>query len=203
MEERIARIISVIFHPLLIPSYLITLLIYQNAFFALIIPFEAKWKIISLVFILTAIFPIIVLFGMHRFGLVQSLQMDRKEERLYPYIATSIFFFLTYYLIWQINISPVYYYCLLGASVLAVITLLINLGWKISAHTVSMGAVIGALTGLQTVLHLDFLLYIVIAIFAGGITGYARLRAGNHTQLQIYTGYIVGFLVMFGLIMYY
>lgn len=203
MEDKIARIISVVFHPLLIPTYLIALLFFQQVFFALIIPIDAKWKIISLVFIVTAVFPIIVLFGMHRFGLVQSIQMDRKEERLYPYIATSIFFFLAYYMIWQINISPVYYYCMLGASILAVITLLINLVWKISAHTVSIGAAIGALTGLHIVLHLDFLLYIVVAIFLAGLVGYARLRAGNHTQLQIYAGYLIGFLGMFGLIMYY
>lgn len=203
MEERIARIISFLFHPLLIPTYIITLLINQNAFFALIIPFDAKWKIIALVFIITAVSPVVVLFGMYRFRLVQSLQMDRKDERLYPYIATSIFFFLAYYLVWQINISPVYYYCLLGASLLAVITLLINTIWKISAHTVSIGAVLGALVGLQVVLHIDFLLYIILSIVIGGLVGFARLRAGTHSQAQIYTGYLAGFLVMFGLIMYY
>lgn len=203
MEERIARIISFIFHPLLIPTYIITLLINQNAFFALIIPFDAKWKIIALVFIISAVSPVIVLFGMYRFRLVQSLQMDRKDERLYPYIATSIFFFLAYYLVWQINISPVYYYCLLGASLLAVITLSINTIWKISAHTVSIGAVLGALVGLQVVLHIDFLWYIVLTIVIGGLVGFARLRAGTHSQAQIYTGYLAGFIVMFGLIMYY
>lgn len=203
MEERIARIISFLFHPLLIPTYIITLLINQNAFFALIIPFDAKWKIIALVFIITTVSPVVVLFGMYRFRLVQSLQMDRKDERLYPYIATSIFFFLAYYLVWQINISPVYYYCLLGASLLAVITLLINTIWKISAHTVSIGAVLGALVGLQVVLHIDFLLYIILSIVIGGLVGFARLRAGTHSQAQIYTGYLAGFLVMFGLIMYY
>ena len=203
MEERIARIISIIFHPLLIPTYLISFLIFQNAFFALVIPYQAKWQIIALIFILSAVFPLMVLFGMHRFGLVQSLHMDRREERLYPYIATAIFFFLTYYMIWQTNISPVYYYCLLGASILAVITLLINIFWKVSAHTISIGAVIGALSGLQVVLHLDFIWYIALTILAAGIIGYARLKVGTHTQSQIYAGYVIGFFVMFALIMYY
>ncbi|MDT8393919.1 MAG: hypothetical protein RQ761_08735 [Bacteroidales bacterium] len=203
MEERIARIISFLFHPLLIPTYIITLLINQNAFFALIIPLDAKWKIIALVFIISAVSPVIVLFGMYRLRLVESLQMDRKDERLYPYIATSIFFFLAYYLVWKINISPVYYYCLLGASLLAVITLLINTIWKISAHTVSIGAVLGALVGLQLVLHIDFLWYILLTIAIGGVVGFARLRAGTHSQAQIYAGYLAGFMVMFGLIMYY
>ena len=200
---RIARIISVMFHPLLIPTYIIAVLINLNAFFALLIPDEAKWKIIALVFITSAIFPVIILYGMYRFRLVQDLMMENKEERLYPYIATSIFFFLSYYLIWQINLSPVYYYCLLGASLLAVITLLINIWWKISAHTVSMGAVLGAFIGLQTVLLIDLLWLTAVAILISGIVGFARLRAGQHSQTQIYAGYFLGFLLMYLLILYY
>lgn len=203
MEERLARIISVIFHPLLIPTYIIAVLINLNAFFALLIPDDAKWKIITLVFITSAIFPLITLYGMYRFKLVKDLMMENKEERLFPYIATSIFFFLSYYLIWQVNLSPVYYYCLLGASLLAVITLLINIWWKISAHTVSMGALLGAFIGLQTVLLIDLLWLIAISILISGMVGFARLRAGLHSQAQIYAGYFLGFLVMYLLILYY
>ncbi len=203
MEERLAKVISVIFHPLLIPTYLIAVLINLNVFFALMIPDEAKWKIIILVLITSAIFPLIILYGMYRLKLVKSLLIDSREERLYPYIATSIFFFVSCYMIWQINISPVYYYCLLGASILAVLTLLINIYWKISAHTVSMGGVLGILIGLQTVLLIDIMLLIVITILISGIVGFARLRAGTHTQAQIYTGYILGFFGTFLLILYY
>ena len=203
MEERLAKVISVIFHPLLIPTYLIAVLINLNVFFALMIPDEAKWKIIILVLITSAIFPLIILYGMYRLKLVKSLLIDSREERLYPYIATSIFFFVSCYMIWQINISPVYYYCLLGASILAVLTLLINIFWKISAHTVSMGGVLGIMIGLQTVLLIDIMLLIVITILISGIVGFARLRAGTHTQAQIYTGYILGFFGTFLLILYY
>ncbi|MCK5337689.1 MAG: hypothetical protein KAJ50_02715 [Bacteroidales bacterium] len=203
MEERLAKVISVIFHPLLIPTYLIAVLINLNVFFALMIPDEAKWKIIILVLITSAIFPLIILYGMYRLKLVKSLLIDSREERLYPYIATSIFFFVSCYMVWQINISPVYYYCLLGASILAVLTLLINIFWKISAHTVSMGGVLGILIGLQTVLLIDIMWLIVIIILISGIVGFARLRAGTHTQAQIYTGYILGFFGTFLLILYY
>lgn len=203
MEERLARIISIIFHPLLIPTYIIAILINLSAFFALMIPIDAKLKIIALVFITSVAFPALVLFGMYRVKLVSTLSMDKREERLYPYIATVLFFFLSYYMIWQINISPVYYYCLLGASILALLTFLINIFWKISAHTISMGAVVGAFYGLQQVLVLDLLWLISISIFISGIVGFARLRAGSHTQAQIYSGYFLGFLGMYLLILYY
>ena len=203
MEVRIARIISVIFHPLLIPTFIIAVLINLNVFFALIIPEDAKWRIIALVFMTSALFPLIILYGMYRLKLVKTLIMESREDRIYPYIASTIFFFLAYYMIWKINISPVYYYCLLGASILAVFTLIINMFWKISAHMVSMGAVLGAFIGLQSILLIDLLWQISITILLSGFVGFARLRAGSHTQAQIYAGYILGFLVMILLILYY
>jgi len=203
MELRIAKILSVIFHPLLIPTYIIAVLINLNVFFALIIPYDAKIKIIFLVLITSAIFPVITLYGMFRLGLIKDLIMERKEDRIYPYVASSLFLFLSYYLIYEVNISPVYYYCLLGASILAVITLFVNFIWKISAHTVSMGAILGAFIGFHNVLMIDLLWLIVVSIFLAGLIGFARLRAGNHTQAQIYAGYILGFSIMYLLIRYY
>ena len=203
MEIRIARIISAIFHPLLIPTFIIAVLINLNVFFALIIPGDAKWRIIALVFMTSALFPLIIMYGMYRLKLVKTLMMESREDRIYPYIASTIFFFLAYYMIWKINISPVYYYCLLGASILAVLTLIINMFWKISAHMVSMGAVLGAFIGLQSILLIDLLWQISITILLSGFVGFARLRAGSHTQAQIYAGYILGFFVMILLILYY
>ena len=172
-------------------------------FFALMIPAEAKWKIIVLVMITSAIFPLIVIYGMFRFGIIKSFQMETKEERLYPYLVSVIFLSLSAYMIWQINISPVYYYVLLGASLLSIATLLINLYWKISAHTVAMGGVVGILIALQTVLMIDLLWLIALSLLAGGLVGFARLRVGYHTQSQVYVGYLLGFLITFLLVLYY
>lgn len=203
MEARIARIISIVFHPLLIPASFIAVLIHLNVFFALMIPDDSKWKIIVLVLITSAIFPMLVVYGMYRFGIIISLHMEKREERLYPYLASSIFLLLSTYMIWQINISPVYYYVLLAASLLSILTLLINLFWKISAHTIALGGVVGILIALQSVLLIDLLWLIAIVLMIGGLVGFARLRVGSHTQAQVYAGYVLGFLLSFLLILYY
>jgi hypothetical protein len=203
MEERIARIISIVFHPLLIPTYIISLLLSLKVFFALVIPFEAKWKIAVLVLITSAIFPLITLYGMYRFRMISSLLLKNRDERLYPYIATCLFFSLSTYMIWQISISPVYYYALLGASILAVFTLLINIYWKISAHAISMGGVLGILVGLHTLLYIDLTWLIALSILISGLVGFARLRSGSHSQAQIYSAYLLGFLTTFLLIRYF
>ena len=110
---------------------------------------------------------------------------------------------LQLYMIWQIGISPVYDYCLLGAALLALITLIVNFFWKISAHTVSMGGVLGILTGLHLILLIDLNWIIFTTVILGGIAGYARMLAGTHSEAQVYSGYLLGFLVTFLLIMYF
>jgi hypothetical protein len=203
MEERIARGISILFHPLFIPTYFMAVLMSLNVFFALMIPFESKWRILLLVLLTSAIFPMLILYSMYRFKLIKNLNMDSREERIYPYAATSIFFFLTTYMIYQINISPVYYYVMIAASICAVATLLINIYWKISAHTVSMGGMLGILVALQSVLLIDILWLIAVTIMLAGLVGFARLRAGTHTQAQVYAGYVLGYLVSFLLVLYF
>jgi membrane-associated phospholipid phosphatase len=203
MEERIARGISIVFHPLFIPTYFMATLMSLNVFFSLMIPFESKWRILLLVLLTSAIFPMLILYSMYRFKLIKSLNMESREERIYPYAATSIFFFLTTNMIYQINISPVYYYVMMAASILAVLTLLINIYWKISAHTVSMGGMLGILIALQSVLLIDILWLIAVTLLLAGLVGFARLRAGTHTQAQVYAGYILGYLVSFLLVLYF
>ena len=81
--------------------------------------------------------------------------------------------------------------------------MLINFRWKISAHTVSMGGVIGAFFGLQSVLQIDMLLQISASILIAGLVGFARLKAGKHSPAQVYAGYLLGFAVLYLLILYY
>ena len=190
-------------HGIFIPTYFIAVLMNLNVFFALMIPSDAKWKILLLILLTSAVFPMLILYSMYRFKLIKSISMDSREDRLYPYAATSIFFFLTTYMIWQISISPVYYYIMMAASILALLTLLINIYWKISAHTVSMGGMLGILVALQSVLLIDILWLIAVTLMLAGLVGFARLRAGTHTQAQVYAGYILGYLLSFFLVLYF
>lgn len=203
MEERIAKLISIVFHPLLIPTYIIAVFIGFDLFYPPFLQINEKWRIIALIFVTSAAYPAMLLLGMRRFKMIPSLTMDKKEERLYPYIATTIFFFLSYYMIAQIHLI-VYAYCLLGASILSAISLFINFYWKISAHMVSMGAALGAVVSLQIMRSsIDMIWLISLIILISGLVGFARLRVGTHSQAQIYIGYIVGFAGMMSLFFLY
>jgi len=196
MEEKIAKIISVLFHPLLVPSYTFFVLFNINSYISFIIPYSAKMLMISMVFITTCLFPLLFVFMMKRRGIVKSLQMNTREERVYPFSVTAIFYFLAYHLLKQLQISDVYYIFLLGSALLVIIALLINFYWKISIHMISMGGMLAAFIGISFRLEIELITIIALSVLISGAVGFARLRLSSHEPIQIYTGFLSGVLVM-------
>lgn len=196
MQDKLAKTISILFHPLLFPSYFTLLIFNLNNYISLLIPAGAKLVIFSLIFITTFIFPTIFILIIKRKGLIKSLQMESREERVYPYTIAAIFNFSAFYMIKQIQIPEEYYLLLLGSGALILICLVINFNTKISAHMVGAGGLTGALIGISMRLNIDLVLLIVLAILCSGLIGFARLKLNAHKPFQIYLGFICGMIVM-------
>ena len=199
MENRIAKIISVIFHPLLMPTYAYLLLLNVNAWFALVIPPQARWLILGMAFVATFCIPLLITFFLYRRKMIRSFEMVTREERALPYLMTALSFYFGYYLLNRLDISPVYPYFMIGATFLIVMTLAINFFWKISSHMVGVGAVTGLILGISWVMALNLALPLALMFLVSGMVGYARLRLNAHRPAQIYAGYMMGLLVMGGL----
>lgn len=196
MQDKLAKTISILFHPLLIPSYFTLLIFNLNNYISLLIPAGAKLVIFSLIFITTFIFPTIFILIIKRKGLIKSLLMESREERVYPYTIAAIFNFSAFYMIKQIQIPEEYYLLLLGSGALILICLVINFNTKISAHMVGAGGLTGALIGISMRLNIDLVVLIVLAILCSGLIGFARLKLNAHKPFQIYLGFICGMIVM-------
>ncbi|MDZ7742292.1 MAG: hypothetical protein U5Q03_11200 [Bacteroidota bacterium] len=196
MEKKIASIISHIFHPLLMPTYLMAVLLNLHTYFALVIPSEAKWRILLLIFAITFAFPLLLTYLMLRIRMIRSFEMRSREERVFPLITTVIFFYLAYYLIKEVNISPVYSYFSIGATLVAVIALILNFFWKISIHMLGQGAVFGTLLGISLTFFVNIPGLLFFSVVIAGITGYARLKLQAHKPLQVYAGFLGGAIIM-------
>lgn len=194
----IAKYISFIFHPLLIPTYTILILFNLQYFFLFIIPLRAKMYLLTIVIGFTFIIPAFVNFLLLKLSVIKTYQLEIKNERAIPMLITAIFYYMTYYLFKTLNLPPLIYNFLLMSTTLIIIALLINMFWKISLHTIGMGALLGILLGIYIKLNLDTRIWLLIAILVSGMIGTARLMISSHTQAQVYTGFFVGFAVMFG-----
>lgn len=196
MEDKIANIISVILFPLFFPSYAILIFFYYNNFNTYLIPLNAKFMVFTIIFITTCIFPVLFMYIMKRRGMIKSIQLETREERVFPLIITIIFFFVAYYMLRHIEVLELFHFFLIGSTLLVIIALLINFLTKISIHMIGVGGMTGTLIGLSLRMNADLFVLINISLILSGLTGYARLKLKAHNQSQIYSGFLCGLLIM-------
>jgi hypothetical protein len=203
LETRIAKFISIIFHPLLMPTYGFILIFFTQNYISTFIPINAKLMIIGVTFVFTFLLPTINALILLKLGRINSLEMEAGRERTIPYISTAMYYLALFYLFYSARFSPVFIVLILGAAISVLVTLLINFKWKISAHSVGIGGIIGAAMGISIRLMIDLQLIILLSVSIAGLIGFARLKLSAHSPAQVYAGYLTGFLVQFLLMIFY
>lgn len=196
MKNPVASVISYILHPLLVPTYIIIFLLNMNVFLAFMIPFTVRLWIISMFFTVTFAMPAMMIYMMHRKGIISSLQMEIRAERFYPLLLTAIFWGIGYSLISRTGLPVVYYQYLLGGIAALIVAMIVNYFWKISLHMLGMGGLTGVFLGFSFRIGIDIFLLLTILILLSGLVGYARLKVNSHNPPQIYAGYIIGVILM-------
>jgi hypothetical protein len=197
MEERIAKMFTLIFHPLFVPFYMLLILLNVNTFFAIMIPVKAKLLLSGLVFLTTILLPLLIVFLLYRLKIVKSFHLESREERIYPLLAVAVFYYLTYYLLKSFPISFIFSYYMLGSTFLTILAMIISFYRKISLHMIGIGGMLGLLMGLSLNLSLDLTWFVVAAIILAGFLGFARIQSNSHKPSEIYSGFLVGAGVMF------
>ena len=159
----------------------------------------SAWAYVGvIIFVNTLLLPVLLMLMMKRLKIIQSLKLERKEERIYPFFITSVFYFTTWYIFDSIRIFPFLTMIFVIAITLAIVAAVISFFWKISIHAMSMGAVSAA------VLYFTALHYIISPwpayglIFMSGLVAFSRLKLQAHSSAQVYAGFLLGvFLVGF------
>jgi hypothetical protein len=193
-----AKIISYLFHPLLIPVIGLWFIFHTHSYLSFIITPELQRALYIVVFIVTFVFPVLSSLLLLILGRISSLEMETPNERRLPYLLTAIYYSLGYYMLTtKVPLPEQLNLLLLGANISVVLTMLINIKWKISAHAIGIGGLIGALLGFSHQLQINIINELIMVLLIAGLVGYARLRLNSHIPSQIYVGYLLGFLCEF------
>jgi hypothetical protein len=197
MEQRITKFISIIFHPLLIPFYTFSLLLNDNGYYSRVILFNGKLIMEGLLLLTTVILPFLAIYFMVKRKMIRSLSLETREERIFPLLTVAIFYYLTYYLLKGIHISHVFSYLMLGLTFLVICALIISFFYKISLYMISIGTVSGLSLGLTLGQGVDLMIFFMGSVVVAGVIATVRIMTHSHRPSEIYTGFLLGFTVMF------
>jgi membrane-associated phospholipid phosphatase len=193
-----AKIISIVFHPLLLTTYLVVIL---TVFFPSMLMFrpEARWTIIGLIFIFTFVLPALNILTMRYFGNVTSITLHSRQERIVPFFFIAMLYMLvTFLFYYKLPFSANFNKLMLIITAMVVVSLIITFFFKISIHSLSVSGAIGILLPLNKVTEeATLLLPTAFVILAAGVVMSARLLLDAHTPREVLYGGIVGFLVGF------
>ncbi|PCH68413.1 MAG: hypothetical protein COC01_03890 [Bacteroidetes bacterium] len=155
-----------------------------------------KQLVLGIVFFNTLLMPLVAAIAMKRFGHIKSLKMERREERVMPFFLTVLLYGSCYYSLLQVNMPKLIAYMILGATISVFVGAVISLFWKISIHLIGIGGFVAMLFVLFNQSLLEFRYYLMASMILAGIVGSARLIAGTHSEQQIYSGFLVGFICL-------
>jgi len=212
MIESFFKSLSYIFHPLLMPIlglyFMFELETIPNSLYKFdalyYFPFEAKLRLYIVIGVLTFAAPLLSLLIMYWNGMITSLHLEKKEERVYPFFIVSFYYLLAYIFVayqwpedWR---HPAFMGFLFGMLLIFIITFILNFWIKISIHAVAIFGVLGLLvaynqsqlTAFEGETIPNFRFIFLFAILAGLVVT-ARLYLKAHTLKEALLGMIIGF----------
>ena len=207
MGRTIANLISVIFHPLVLATYLFGAFILLDPMLALPPGYTtvAQWLIVLVVWLTTFAIPAMSLTLLKYTGNISSLKLRDRKERLLPFFYITIFYgFTAYYFSRQMLVTDITSGIFILLAIMILIAAIITFFWKISVHSMSMGGVVGILLVITMMVPespVDILLFVTIII--SGLVLSARLKLQAHTPAQVYLGFLLGLFVSFMIIYWF
>lgn len=185
------------------PSYLFALLLYVAPVRLNVDTYSssARFSVLVLLFLGTFALPSLLIYYLYRVGFLRDMTMPEQADRRLPFLLTSLVYTgVTYLFAFRMSLfsatSPGVS-VLLGSITLSILLVgLINQYWKISAHSVGIGGVLGAIAALMAK-HgdTDLFLPLVTLIALSGLLASARLQLNAHTLAQVGAGLGLGLLV--------
>ena len=195
--KRISEILSVLFSPLLVPTYGMILAAYLTKLRYL--PVNLLCTAVGITFVITCLIPVSIIMALFRSGMVSDPGLNERKERYLPYgavvlcyLGCGFFFFKASAPLWL----PMFF---AGAALATVINVAVNYWWKISAHAAAMGGLVALLFRIVASHYAlyNMNLWLSAVIILAGAVMTARVYLGRHTLWQVLAGCANGFICVY------
>jgi multidrug transporter EmrE-like cation transporter len=189
-----AKFISYVFHPLFIPLYITYFIIQIRSYQLAGINDWINLRILLQVFVNCTFLPLASILLLRALNFIDSVFLKTQRDRIIPYIICMIFYFWNWYVFKNnheirdlVSVSM----AIFNASVLG---FLVNISMKVSMHAISVGVMTTFVALLAFSDSSSFSFYLSIAVLIAGIVCTSRLIVSDHSQREIYYGFLIGIL---------
>lgn len=191
--KAIARVLSVLFHPVFMATLGMAYILFisQNAVFEVPTGKEFQWLII--VAYTTLFMPLFVIFLLWRLKFIESVQLNTAKERYVPLIACMSFYFWVYWVFHQNLEAPAWIQMfLLSCFLTMVFSFFLTIFSKISLHLAGIGGVLSYALLLNVTTSFQDVILLVVAAVIFAMLWFSRKVVGAHNTPQLIVGGALG-----------
>lgn len=197
LADGVAHLLSWLLVPLMMPVY--GLMLAFGLSILDVAPMGMRVRFVLVVAGINVLLPMALVVLLKRLGLVADLGLNGRRERLIPYIITICCLAGTAWFMASKGAPSWLTMFFAGGAVGALMNMLINFGWKISAHAAGIAGLVALLIRIEKDGSAEPALmgWLVAVLLLAGLLGSARVWLGRHTVWQVLAGYLVGFCSVF------
>ena len=187
MWRVLSKIVSGVFSPLLIPTYMYATLIYSS--YLAILPISSILVFIGTLLFFTAIIPFVAIAWNNN-----NIENNGNKPSLYPFFITGVCYIFFTYILLKLGIPLWISSFMISGVIILFLLAILKKSYNISIHMTAFGAYLGtifAIARIQGNISSDF---IALVFIIGGILGSSRAYLKNYTPGGIITGTILGFI---------
>ena len=190
-----AQIVSIVFHPLLLTTYLVLLLgRWMPAM--LLVRQEHLLTFVAFIFGITFVLPALNVMVFRQFGMIASWKMGTRQERILPFVFNSVVYLLIAILfIYKVHLSTSFAKLMLVIAILAVAGTVCTFFFKVSIHSLGWAGLVGIVLPLNNATNGTLLLPTAVLIVIAGVVMSARLKLNVHTPQEVMVGGLAGFAI--------
>lgn len=202
MPLKLAKFISALLHPILMPLYMAIIIVYahpQQFTDTSVIHNEVRLMYFGAI---TVFFPVFSFFLMRKLDVVSSFNMEDSKERFIPLIALATFWLWAYFMFKEEGLYRTSSYYPLGLMTLGSIFSLfilfpLNFVSNISWHIVGAGGLISLLINIIPTSQYNLIYVLIAAIVLVGLLASARLSLNYVNKNGLMIGFLIGFFGQF------
>ena len=186
----LAQLLSYGLHPGSLPTVGTLYIIYA---LPQIFSLESIVRMMSIILVGTYIIPVIVIYIMTLLGVIESVHLINKKDRIYPYTITTLSALLTSRILTSMGAPLEIIYCSLGCAFILVVSAVLIPFFKSSAHLAGITGFAGLYLGMNEKYGSGEFKNMLIIILLCIALAWARIYLKRHTLKEVLTGSILGF----------
>ena len=196
----LAFAVSMLFHPLLLPLYVLFITFNTGTVFTYIPAYTQNMSYLLTLLGVTLI-PLLCLPLLKWLGLIEGYRLVQKQDRVFPVLVTIVGAFIVFYFSRNLPYSNIVRQFYLIMVIMLSGFMIVTIRWKISMHMTAIGGLCGFLLVWRMNYQGDVRNAFILFLLLSGILATSRLYLKKHTPLQVYLGFLFGLFFVFGILL--